>query len=121
MLNLNNNSALKGGAIYLYNSTIHVNTDTILFYDNRDSWRGAIYLVYGTIHINPNKSLEFVKNTAQVQGTAIYVESGDSFSVSVDSSAKLFLLTIQHFKEVPSMLCHHHLQSKSGISRLFSL
>ena len=98
MLNLKNNSAHTGGAIYLHNSTIHVDTDATLFYDNSGSWGGTMYLVYGTIYINPNKSLNFVMNTAQVQGGAIYVESGDSFSVNVDSSAKLFFFNNSAFQ-----------------------
>ena len=67
------NNALGGGALRLINSTIHVNTNGMEFYNNKAmKFGGAIVLFYGTIIINTNKSLKFIMNSAQVEGGAIY-------------------------------------------------
>ena len=107
-LNFSNNSALGnigeiqpkngGGAIYLRNSTIHVNPCAITFYGNRGTLGGAMYFIYGTLHIKSNTSVMFITNTAQVQGGAIYIESGVPSSIIVDNSAKLHFFNNSAFQ-----------------------
>ena len=86
------NSAFRGGALYLVNSVIHVDTNDIHFCNNSASLGGAIYFVYGIMYIKPNKSMKFTTNTAQAQGGAIYIESGVHSSIIVETSAELLLL-----------------------------
>ena len=97
-LNFINNSALGGGAVFLENLTILVDTDTIHFYNNRGMWGGAMYFMYGTMYINSNKSVKFITNTAQLQGGAIYIESGIRSSIIVDYCAKLLLFNNSAFQ-----------------------
>ena len=107
-LNFSNNSALGnigevqpnngGGAVFLRNSTIYVNTYAITFYGNRGTLGGAMYFMYGTMHIKSNTSVMFITNTAQVQGGAIYIESGVNSSIIVDNSAKLLFFNNSAFQ-----------------------
>ena len=53
---------------------------------------------YGTMHINSNKSVEFITNTAQALGGAIYIESGASPSIIVDKSAGLLFFNNTAFQ-----------------------
>ena len=53
---------------------------------------------YGTMHINSNKSVEFITNTAQALGGAIYIESGASPSIIVDKSAELLFFNNTAFQ-----------------------
>ena len=55
-----NHAVKDGGALLLQNSTIHVNTSGIEFYDNKASVGGAIFFTYGSMDINTNKSLKFI-------------------------------------------------------------
>ena len=57
-----------------------------------------MYFVYSTMYINPNKSVKFIMNTAQIQGGAIYIESGVSSSIIVGDSANLLLLNNSAFQ-----------------------
>ena len=50
-----------------------------------------MYFVYSTMYINPNKPVKFIMNTAQIQGGAIYIESGVSSSIIIGDSANLLL------------------------------
>ena len=93
---MSNNSALRGGAIYL---------EKIQFCDNRGSWGGAMYLVYGTLYINSNKSVEFIMNRFKVGQFILSRVIASPLMPPVNYSAKL---TTQHFKEVLSMSHHHH-------------
>ena len=88
-LTFSKNSATHGGAAYLINSTIHVDTDAIHFHGNSGYWGGAIYFRYGTMYINSNRSVKFIANAAQLQGGAIFIETGVRSSIIVDNSAKL--------------------------------
>ena len=98
-LNFCNNSANIGGAVYLEKSTIHVDTDTIHFYNNRGTkGGGAMYFIYGTMHINSNRLVMFIANTAQVKGGAIYIDSSVCSSIIVDKSAKLLLFNNSAFQ-----------------------
>ena len=107
-LNFSNNSALGnereiqlkngGGAVFLKNSIIHVNTYAITFYGNRGTWGGAMYFIYGTMYIKSNTSVMFIANTAQVQGGAIYIESGVPSSIIVHNSAKLLFFNNSAFQ-----------------------
>ena len=107
-LNFSNNSALGnireiqttigGGAVFLRNSTIHVNTCAITFHGNRGTLGGAMYFRYGTMHIKSNTSVMFITNTAHLQGGAIYIESGVPSSIIVDNSAKLLFFNNSAFQ-----------------------
>ena len=99
-LNFSNNSVLSGGgAAFLENTTIRVESDAIHFYNNRGKMGGAMYFRYGTMYINSNRSsVMFIKNTAQLQGGAIYVEAGVSSSIIVDNSSKLLLFNNSAFQ-----------------------
>ena len=93
------NVAYSGGAIYLVSSRIHVDTDAIHFYNNNCGMHGgAMYFVYAIMHIKSNTSVMFITNTAQVQGGAIYIESGVSSSIIVDNSAKLLFFNNSAFQ-----------------------
>ena len=97
-LNFSNNFAIYGGALILRNSTAHVDTDGIQFYNNRGSWGGAMYFVYGTMYINTNKSVKFIMNTAQVKGGAIHIQSGVYPSIIVGNYSKLLLFNNSAFQ-----------------------
>ena len=97
-LNFSDNSALGGGAVYLRNTTILVDTDAINFYANRGTVGGAMYFLYGIMYINPNRSVMFNSNMAQLQGGAIYIESGVGSSIIVNESAKLLLFNNSAFQ-----------------------
>ena len=111
-LTFSHNSADNGagGALQLVNSTIHVNSSGIEFYDNRASFAGAIRFVYGTMVISTNKSLKFVMNSAQVQGGALYIDAGVRPTIIVGNYSKLFLFNNSAFQggalynTVPSLL-----------------
>ena len=79
-LTFNNNSAFKGGAIYLEKSAIHVCIDAIHFHNNCGS------------------SIEFITNTARSQGGAIYIESGVNSSIIVDNFSNLHLFNNSAFQ-----------------------
>ena len=106
-LNFSNNSALGnereiqlkngGGAVFLKSSAIHVNPCAITFYGNRGTWGGAMYFRYGTMHIKSNTSVMFITNIAQVQGGAIYIQSGAP-SIIVHNSAKLLFFNNSAFQ-----------------------
>ena len=93
-----NHAAKYGGALLLQNSTAHVNTSGIEFYDNRASVGGAIFITYGSININTNKSLKFITNSAQVNGGAIYIEAGVRPSIIVGDYSKLFFFNNSAFQ-----------------------
>ena len=90
-LNISKFSASNGGAIHVYNSTIHVNTGNIHFGNNRASLGGAMFFEYGTMNINSNKSVEFVTNIAQIQGGAICIKAGIHSSVIVGDYGNLLV------------------------------
>ena len=91
-LQFSHNSAFgNGGAVFLNNSTIHVNTYAINFYNNSGMWGGAMHFVYGTMYINSNGTVTFTMNIAHVQGGAIFIESGVCSSIILDNSAELLL------------------------------
>ena len=93
------NVAFSGGAISLESSRIHVDTDAIHFYNNNCGMHGgAMYFVHAIMHIKSNTSVMFITNTAQVQGGAIYIESGVSSSIIVDNSAKLLFFNNSAFQ-----------------------
>ena len=87
-----NNAAVYsyGGAIYLYNSTIYVDTE-IVFYNNTAVTGGAIHFYYGRLNIYFPAVVRFIKNTAQLQGGAIFIETGNHSSIIVGNSSKLIL------------------------------
>ena len=88
-LTFSNNSAYRGGTLYLdSNSTIHIDAGYVHFYNNNGSRGGVVYLRYGLMHINANGYARFNLNTAQVQGGAIYLEFG---SIIVNTSSQLLL------------------------------
>ena len=107
-LNFSNNSALGnigevqpnngGGAVFLINSTIHVNPCAITFHGNRGTLGGAMYFRYGTMYIKSNTSVMFITNTAQVQGGAIYIESGAPSSIIVHNFAYLHFFNNSAFQ-----------------------
>ena len=84
------NSAVysRAGALYLYNATIHVDTD--VFFNNNTAIRGgAIHFYYGKMYINVHAVVQFIANTAQLRGGAIYIEAGDHSSIIIDNFATL--------------------------------
>ena len=105
-----NHAAKYGGALSLQNLTVHVNTSGIEFYDNRASVGGAIYFAYGSMIINTNKSLKFIMNSAQVNGGAIYIETGVRPSIIVGNYSKLLFFNNSAFQGgalysiIPSLL-----------------
>ena len=92
------NSAVSGGALDLRNSTAHINTSGVKFYNNRASLGGAMYLVYGTMYINANNSIKFIMNSAQVKGGAIYIEAGIRPSITIGNYSKLFFFDNSAFQ-----------------------
>ena len=105
------NRALTGGALVLMNSTVHVNTNNMEFYNNSAAgYGGAIYFFYGTMIINANKSVNFIMNSAQVQGGAIHIGDGVSPSIIVDNYSKLIFFNNSAFQggalysSMPSLL-----------------
>ena len=60
--------------------------------------QNTLYFIYGTMYINSSKSVKFITNTAQLQGGAIYIESGVCSSIIVDNSAKLLLFNNSAFQ-----------------------
>ena len=84
-LTFSHNSADSGGALELDISTIHVNTSGIKFYDNRVSVGGAVDSFYGTMIISTNISVNFIMNSARVQGGEIYIRAGVRPSIIVDN------------------------------------
>ena len=87
-----------GGAVFIRNSTIHVNTYAINFYGNRGTLGGAMYFEYTIMHIKSNTSVMFIANTAQVKGGAIHIVSGVHSSIIVDNSAKLHFFNNSAFQ-----------------------
>ena len=56
-----NSADYNGGALSLENSTVHVNTSDIEFYDNKASHHGgAITVICGSMIINSNKSIKLL-------------------------------------------------------------
>ena len=55
------NSAFRGGALFIVNTIVHVDTDDIHFYDNSASLGGAMYFIYGTMYINSNRSITLLQ------------------------------------------------------------
>ena len=118
-----NYATSNGGALKSVNSTAHVNTSGIIFYDNRAPYGGAINSFYGIMIININKSVNFTMNSAQVKGGAINIEIGvhPAIIVIVIIPNYSFSTTL-HFKEVLSIVaCHHYSWPQWDISRVFSL
>ena len=98
-LNFSHNSAsLRGGALELVNSTVHMNTGGIKFYDNKASYGGAMFSFYGTMIINANKSINFIMNSAKMQGGAIHIEAGVGPSIVVGNYSKLLLFNNSAFQ-----------------------
>ena len=92
------NRALTGGALWLINSTVHVNTNNMEFYNNRAMKSGgAIDTFYGTMIINTNKSLKFIMNSAQVNGGAIYIIAGIQPCIIVGNYSKLLFFNNSAF------------------------
>ena len=95
MLTFSHNSADVGGALRLVKSIVHVNSSGIEFYDNRASnGGGAIGFSYGTMVISTKKSVQFVVNSAQRRGGAIFIEEGVHPTIIVGNYAKLIQLCI---------------------------
>ena len=89
---ISNSYAYKGGALYIYNSTIHVDRfSNILFYNNTAVQGGAIYFYYGFMYINTHSVVQFTKNIAQLEGGAVYIEVANrsASTITVDNSTKL--------------------------------
>ena len=93
-----NHADKYGGALSLRNSTAHVNTSGIEFYDNRASVGGAIHFTYGSMVINTNKSLKFIMNSAQVNGGAIYIKTGVYPSIIVGNFSELMFFNNSAFQ-----------------------
>ena len=90
-VNFSHNAAVysNGGAIYLYNATVHVGAK-IQFYNNTAVSGGAIHFYHGRLYIHYFHALaRFIKNTAQLQGGAIFIETGDHSSIIVGNFSKL--------------------------------
>ena len=88
----------NGGALQLVNSTVHVNTSGIEFYNNRAPYGGAINSFYGTMIININKSVNFIMNSAQFKGGAINMEIGIQTSIIVGNYSKLLFFNNSAFQ-----------------------
>ncbi|MCG8621862.1 MAG: hypothetical protein MJE68_07690 [Proteobacteria bacterium] len=73
-LNFSNNSGIYGGGLLLRKLIVQVDTDGILFYNNKGSNGGALYFNSGIMYINANKSVKFIMNIAQDKGGAIFIE-----------------------------------------------
>ena len=80
------------------NSTAHLNTDIIEFFDNKASFGGAIYFVYVTMIVNINISVKFIVNAAQVHGGAIYTIAGVCPSIIVGNYSKLLFFNNSTFQ-----------------------
>ena len=107
----NHNCATSnGGALESVNSTVHVNTSGIKFYDNRARYGGAINSFYGTMIINTNKSINFTMNSAQAAGGAINIEKGVQSPIIVGNYSKLLFFNNSAFQggalysSMPSLL-----------------
>ena len=105
------NHASTGGALGLINSTVHVNTNNMEFYNNRASYYGgAIDFFYGSMIIDTNKSVKFIMNSAQVRGGAIYIKTGVQSSIIVGNYSKLLFFNNSAFQggalysSMPSLL-----------------
>ena len=98
-LNFSNNSALYGRDICMDNSTVHVVTDGIHFYNNRGLQGGAIHIGYSTLYINSNKSVNFIMNIGQIQGGAIYIAAciPSSSCIILDKFAEILLYNNSSF------------------------
>jgi hypothetical protein len=84
--------ANRGGALYLYNSTFHEDRfASILFFNNTAIQGGAIFIYYGFMYINTHCVVQFTKNSAQLEGGAMYIEVANrsASTVTVDNSTKL--------------------------------
>ena len=93
------NRALIGGALGLTNSTVHVNTNNMKFYNNRAmKFGGAIIFFYGTMIINTNKSVKFIMNSAKVGGGAICIEAGVRPAIIVGNYSKLLFFNNSAFQ-----------------------
>ena len=88
----------NGGALESINSTAHVNTSGIKFYNNRAPYGGAINFFYGTMIINTNKSVNFTMNSAQVKGGAINIEIGVHPAIIVGNYSKLLFFNNSAFQ-----------------------
>ena len=98
-LTFNHNYATSnGGALESVNSTAHVNTSGIKFYNNRAYYGGAINSFYGTMIINTNTSVNFTMNSAQVKGGAINIEIGVQPPIIVGNYSKLLFFNNSAFQ-----------------------
>ena len=88
----------NGGALESVNSTVHVNTSGITFYNNKAPYGGAINFCYGTMIINTNKSVNFTMNSARVKGGAINIELGVHPSIIVGNYSKLLFFNNSAFQ-----------------------
>ena len=88
----------NGGALESVNSTAHVNTSGIKFYDNKAPYGGAINCFYGTMIINTNTSVNFTMNSAQVKGGAIYIEAGVHPAITVGNYSELLFFNNSAFQ-----------------------
>ena len=87
----------KGGALDLSNTTFYVDTD-ILFYNNTARTGAAIQFNHGTMHINANVVAQFIKNTAYLQGGAIFINAAHHPSVIIKNSAKIIFANNSAFQ-----------------------
>ena len=88
----------NGGALESVNSTVHVNTSGIKFYNNRAYYGGAINSFYGTMIINTNTSVNFTMNSALVKGGAINIEIGVYPAIIVGNYSKLLFFNNSAFQ-----------------------
>ena len=105
------NSANVGGALRLLNSIVHVNSSGIEFYDNRaSSSGGAIGFLYGTMVISTKILVQFIMNSAQKRGGAIFIQEGVHPTIIVGNYTKLILFNNSAFQggavysSMPSLL-----------------
>ena len=93
-----NSADSVGGALELQNSTAHVNSNNIKFYDNRASAGGAINFYYGRMIINTNKTVKFIMNYAEVNGGAIRIYTGVRPAIIVGNYSKLLFFNNSAFQ-----------------------
>ena len=90
-LTFSNNSAIYGGAIFLYFSNLIISPNAFLvFYHNSAlNSGGAISLYSSHLYIGTSVNLTFVNNSAYNKGGAIYIEPGIKPLLFNDINSKL--------------------------------
>ena len=109
-LTFSHNFADYGGALGLTNSTAHMNSNNIKFYENNAVAGGAMDFLYGTMIINTNTTVEVIMNFSGMRGGAIFIQAGDRPAIIVGNYSKLLFFSNAAFQggalysSMPSLL-----------------